>query len=172
MSHGPGPCPPPSAGPEPPHPGTGTGCGLFPAGRVSLLVLLFLGQPRSAQRAGPRQRRGAAGRSPHLRGGCDSEQGGPGPARPRCPDPSPARAAALPRARPRPAGPRRPPTFCPRRGRCGVAFAPATGGPRPRSFPPSSSLSSPPSGSGRAQGAAGTGWRWVLWVQWGPGEKG
>lgn len=49
-------------------------------GRASLLVLLLPGQPCSAQRAGPHERRGAAGRSPHLRGGCDSERGGLGTA--------------------------------------------------------------------------------------------
>ncbi|XP_027544305.1 uncharacterized protein LOC113970029 [Neopelma chrysocephalum] len=37
-------------------------------------------QPGSAQRAGPRGRRGAAGRSPHLRGGRVSERGGLGTA--------------------------------------------------------------------------------------------
>lgn len=73
-------------------------------GRASLLVLLFLGQPCSAQRAGPRQRLGAAGRSPHLREDATVSRAGsarrrrpgsePGPSRRLTPSTSPPRRAA------------------------------------------------------------------------------
>lgn len=133
-------------------------------GRASLLVLLLPGQPCSAQRAGPHERRGAAGRSPHLRGGCDSERGGLGTA------PLP-RVRAQPEPPPYPGQVPTPPGRADRRHfvRAEAAVAsPSPGQPaaaRPRSSPPSFPLSSLPSVSGPqrqprgqegAQGAAGT----------------
>lgn len=115
-------------------------------GRASLLVLLFLGQPCFAQRVGPRQRLGAAGRSPHLRGGCNSERGG--------------LSWALLRARSQPEPPSYPGQVAAPPGRAdrrhfvraeAAVASPSPGQPaaaRPRSFPPSFPLSSPPSVSG------------------------
>lgn len=164
LSRGPGQCHPPSAGPGPRSPATGDGLCAGPWGRASLLVLLLLGQPCSAQRAGPRQRLGAAGRSLHLRGGCHSERGGLGTApqlRVR------AQSEPLPYPEQVPAPPGRADRRHFVRAEAAVA-SPSPGQPaaaRPRSHPPSFPLSSPPSMSGpqrqprgqaRAQGPAGT----------------